>query len=114
MTTAAIQPARPRGIRLARRLGPGRRLRDPGDSDGGRSRHPVLVREAGAHGPIILATGAWLIWRRAAAASRRSADPEIRLLTFALLVPALVLYVFGRAYDFLTFEAAGLYVVVWP
>jgi exosortase len=65
-------------------------------------------QEAGAHGPIILATGAWLMWRQAPQL-RAEGRPGNAGLTFALLVPALALYVFGRAYDFITFEAAGLY-----
>jgi exosortase len=65
-------------------------------------------QESGAHGPIILATGGWLIWRQ---------RPQLRLVakaghpavTFSLLTAALAIYIFGRAYDFLTLEAAGLY-----
>lgn len=65
-------------------------------------------QEFGAYGPIVLVTGMWLLWRRL---------PEIRLagvpgnpwLTAPLLVAALVSYAFGRAYDFLTLEAGGVY-----
>lgn len=65
-------------------------------------------RDEGAHGPIILATGAWLLWRLLPEI-KREARPGHPLVTFAILVPALTLYVFGRAYDFITFEAAGLW-----
>jgi exosortase B len=64
--------------------------------------------EAGAHGPIILATGGWLLWRQLNTL-RAEARPGSVLLTGLILIPSLALYVFGRAYDFLTFEAAGLY-----
>jgi exosortase B len=64
--------------------------------------------EAGAHGPIILATGGWLIWRQFPE-MRREARPGNLALTLAILLPSLALYVLGRAYDFITFEAAGLY-----
>jgi exosortase B len=64
--------------------------------------------ESGAHGPIILATGGWLIWRELGEI-RRDARPGHWAITTLILVPSLVLYVFGSAYDFLTFEAAGLY-----
>lgn len=64
--------------------------------------------ESGAHGPIILFTGLWLVWRKAddlAAHATRSSP----WLTALMLVGALALYVFGRAYDFISLEAAGLY-----
>jgi exosortase len=67
-------------------------------------------RESGAHGPIILATGGWLLWREAAS-FRKLAQPGSGWLTGAVVVVALAFYVFGRAFDFISFEAAGLYVV---
>lgn len=68
----------------------------------------VWSRESGAHGPIVLCTGAWLLWRQ---------FPEFRAkgqagspwLTALMLIPSLALYVFGRAYDFISLETAGLY-----
>jgi exosortase len=65
-------------------------------------------REAGAAGPIILATGGWLIWRQWAEL-RRSAAPGAFWLTLAILAASLAAYVFGRAYDSITLEAGGLY-----
>ena len=64
-------------------------------------------RESGVHGPIILATDFWLFARRRAelAALRRPGDPAI---TATILVPAPLLYVFARAFDFLSLEALGL------
>src|SRR5438045_8101512 len=64
--------------------------------------------EAGAHGPIILATGAWLLFRNLGEL-RREGKPGHWAGTLLIAVSSLTLYVFGRAYDFLTFEAAGLY-----
>ena len=60
--------------------------------------------EAGVHGPIVLATGVWLFARRwqELLSVRR---PGGLGLTLAMLIPALLLYVFGRAFDFLIFQA---------
>ncbi|MEO8811738.1 MAG: exosortase V [Caulobacteraceae bacterium] len=65
-------------------------------------------QEFGAYGPIILCTGAWLVWRQLPEL-RRLATPGNPGLTAAILIPSLVIYVFGRAYDFLSLEAAGVY-----
>src|SRR5262245_19847954 len=64
--------------------------------------------ESGAHGPIVLTTGAWLLWRQLPS-FRPAAHPGHPAWTSAILVPALMSYVFGRAFDFLTLEALGLY-----
>ncbi len=62
----------------------------------------------GAYGPIILATGGWLLWRQSAD-MRRLARPSSPWVTALILAPALASYVFGRAYDFVTMEAAGVW-----
>ncbi len=70
--------------------------------------HREWTRDFGAHEPIVLAVSAWLFWRQ---------WPQVRTFarlgrpapTIVLLLFALPSYVFGRAYDFLTFETAGLY-----
>jgi exosortase len=64
--------------------------------------------EIGAQGPLVLVTGGWLLWR-AAPEFRRDAMPGRPAVTAALLVFALTSFVFGRAYDFVTLEAAGVY-----
>jgi|SRR5579859_4656679 exosortase len=64
--------------------------------------------ELGAHGPIVLAVGAWLLVRGLAAAKPLFAPGSLALSGLALLV-SLAFYIFGRAFDFITFEAAGLY-----
>jgi exosortase len=64
--------------------------------------------ESGAHGPIILAAGLWLLWRKRAEleAQGQAGHP---LITAALLLSSLAVYVAGRAFDFITLEVAGLY-----
>jgi len=66
-------------------------------------------RESGAHGPIVLATGGWVLWRQrdALATGRPGASWAIALL----LAIALPLYVFGRMLDLVTLDAAGVYLV---
>jgi exosortase len=68
----------------------------------------VWTKEIGAQGPIVLATGAWLVWRRWDAMSLE-AQPGAPWLTMAGVLVSLPIYVFGRAYDFLSLEALGLY-----
>lgn len=68
----------------------------------------VWSQEAGAHGPIVLVTGIWLLWRKAPEL-RATGVPGKPLLTAAILLVALPLYIFGRAYDFISLEVAGLY-----
>lgn len=68
----------------------------------------VWSKEAGAHGPIVLLTGLWLIWRKQGEL-RAAAEPGAAWLTALMLLVALPTYVFGRAYDYVSLEAAGLY-----
>lgn len=68
----------------------------------------VWSKESGAHGPIILATGLWLVWRKRAEILA-AAVPGSPWLTALGLVVSLPLYIFGRAYDFISLEVAGLY-----
>jgi len=65
-------------------------------------------RDFGAYGPIVLATGGWLLWREADD-FRRLASPGKLWVAVLVTVLASVSYVFGRAYDFLTLETAGVY-----
>jgi exosortase len=64
--------------------------------------------EAGAHGPIVLAVGSWLLVREWGAA-KSLAKPGSMLLMLLGLAVSLALYVFGRAFDFISLEVAGLY-----
>lgn len=68
----------------------------------------VWSQEFGAHGPIVLATGAWLLWRRIPD-MLAEAKPGPGLLTAVIVLASLPLYVGGRAYDLLSLEAAGVY-----
>ena len=64
--------------------------------------------EFGAYGPIVLVTGAWLLWRRWSSMIE-AAQPGNLAVTLAVIIPSLASFIFGRAYDFVTFETAGLF-----
>ena len=68
----------------------------------------VWSLEIGAHGPIVLATGLWLVSQRLDD-MRSGSSPASPVNVALLMVFALPLYVFGRAYDFISLEAAGLF-----
>jgi exosortase B len=68
----------------------------------------VWTMEIGAHGPIVLATGIWLLATQRqdiGALSRPGPTWQVA----AIMVPALLLYVFGRAYDFISLETLAVY-----
>ncbi len=75
---------------------------------GARLSDQVWSHDFGAYGPIILATGGWLVWRQAPEL-RKIAAPGSPLVSGLILVAALALYAFGRAYDFITLESAGVW-----
>src|SRR6201996_8435835 len=64
--------------------------------------------ESGAQGPLVLATGGWLLWRLRDE-FKQDGKPGNFAISLVLLVGALAAYVFGRAFDFLTLEAGGAY-----
>lgn len=68
----------------------------------------VWSMEIGAHGPIVLATGIWLLWRKWGAMTTAARPGNIFLTLMGMLV-SMGFYVFGRAYDFISLEAFGLY-----
>lgn len=68
----------------------------------------VWTTEAGTHGPIVLSVGVWLLWREFAAARPLAKSGSFALALAGLLL-SLAIYVFGRAYDFISLEVAGLY-----
>lgn len=70
--------------------------------------HETWSTESGAQGPLVLSTGAWLLWRLTPQ-FRDSARPGNSVVTTALLLLSLVAYIFGRAFDFLTVEVIGVY-----
>ncbi len=63
--------------------------------------------ESGVHGPIVVATGLWLILRRMAdiRAVMTPGNPAITIIGLLIAVPA---YVFGRAFDFISIEVSAL------
>jgi len=65
-------------------------------------------RESGVHEPLVIATGAWLIWR-----DIQHLKPMIRrgspVVTTAILISSVLIYIFGSVFDFLVLEAAGVY-----
>ncbi len=63
--------------------------------------------EAGVHGPLVLATGIWLIVRRGAEI-RAAAKPGALGPAVAAVVVAIVGYAFGRAFDFISIEVASM------
>jgi exosortase B len=68
----------------------------------------VWSTDIGAHGPIVVATGLWLLYHEGMRlGDARDAAPWRRVLV--LVLPAFALYVFGRAYDFISLEVLGLY-----
>lgn len=70
--------------------------------------HQAWSTEAGAHGPIVLATGLWLLSYNRIVLDKGVRQPRATLLP---LIIALPLYIVGRAYDFLSIEVAALYIV---
>ncbi len=63
--------------------------------------------ESGVHGPIVVATGLWLIFRRMTEI-KRDMVPGGVVPTVAALAVAIPAYAFGRAYDFTSIEVAAL------
>jgi exosortase B len=63
--------------------------------------------ESGVHGPIVIATGLWLVFRRSdeIRSIMTPGDPRVTWAGLALAIPA---YVFGRAFDFASIEVAAL------
>ncbi len=68
----------------------------------------VWATEAGAHGPIVLAVGTWLLLRERSKIKPIATTGSLVLSTAGLLF-SLATYVFGRAFDFISLEVAGLY-----
>ena len=65
-------------------------------------------QESGEHGPIVLAAGAWLLWRQIPE-FKRLAKPGPLWITILMALVSFGFYLAGRAFDFVTFEAAGVY-----
>lgn len=77
---------------------------------------PTLIRlaeqvwplEIGAHGPIVLATGAWLLFHIRHELLALASRPPVVLAGLGFLVSTAA-YAFGRPYDMLALEAIGVY-----
>lgn len=67
----------------------------------------VWSAEGGVHGPIVLATGLWMLARQRRAAEELRA-PGKWLIGAPLLILSLLVYVVGRVFDFISFETFGL------
>lgn len=65
-------------------------------------------REEGAHGPLVLFTAAWLLWRQLPEI-RKEAVPGQTWIVAVIMAVSLVLYIIGQAFDLVTGTAAGLY-----
>lgn len=63
--------------------------------------------ESGVHGPIVLATGLWLIYGRLDEI-RQHMRPGAVWLTATAMAAAIAMYGFGRAFDFISVEVAGM------
>jgi exosortase len=68
-------------------------------------------RDSGAHQPIVIATGVWLLWR-AWPSLQQAAAPGRLWLTLSVLFMGLVSYVAGTAFDFITLAVGGLYLAI--
>ena len=66
------------------------------------------TRESGAHGPIVLVTGLWLLARQLTAARGIAKQGALWLSGLGLVV-GLAIYVFGRVFDFISLETLGLF-----
>ena len=64
--------------------------------------------ETGAHGPLVLFTAAWLLWRQMPEI-KKDAKPGQMWLVALIIAASLLFYIFGQAFDFVTADAAGLY-----
>lgn len=65
------------------------------------------TQESGVHGPLVLATAVWLVWRNWASIVEE-ARPGNMLIAVPVVVVGAALYIFGRAYNFLMIEVAAL------
>ncbi len=67
--------------------------------------------ESGVHGPIVVATGLWLVFRRSdeIRSIMTPGDPRLTWAGLALAIPA---YAFGRAFDFVSIEVAALFLAL--
>lgn len=65
------------------------------------------TQESGVHGPLVLATAVWLVWRRWDEIIAEARPGKLWFAVSAVVVAAL-LYTFGRAFNFLIIEVGAL------
>lgn len=68
-------------------------------------------QESGVHGPLVLATAIWLIWRNWDEI-RAEAKPGQLAVAVPVVVVMAAAYAFGRAFNFLMIEVAALLVAL--
>lgn len=68
----------------------------------------VWPMEIGAHGPIVMATGVWLLFHIRGELTALASKPPVLLAGLGFVI-AVALYAFGRPYDLLALEASGVY-----
>jgi exosortase len=71
----------------------------------------IWSSDAGAHGPLVIAIAVWLLWLERSQLQTLGRPGKAWVVCFAL-IPALCMYIAGEAFDFITLEALGLYIVV--
>ena len=64
--------------------------------------------EQGGHGPIVLATGLWLLWRELKSSSAPRSPGNV-VVGLAFLVPLLAVYIIARITGILEVEALAMY-----
>ncbi|RSV40169.1 exosortase [Sphingomonas sp. ABOLE] len=67
----------------------------------------VWSAEGGVHGPIVLATGAWMLARQRSSIEALRAPGNLAVGGL-LLLASLILYSLGRIFDFISIETLGL------
>lgn len=65
----------------------------------------------GVHGPVLLATGAWLLWRERTFIEA-NARPERSAWPLLAIIPLVLVYLYGRAFHILTAETVALYLML--
>jgi exosortase len=65
------------------------------------------TQESGVHGPLVLATAVWLVWRRWDEIVAEAVPGKL-WLAVPFVVLASAVYVFGRAFNFLLIEVGAL------
>lgn len=71
----------------------------------------VWSTESGAHGPIVLFTGLWLVRHIYRHSDVPAAKPNWLVVTVAMLI-SFAAYAFGRAFDFISIEAGAVYLAM--